>query len=74
MEILRFVRCESFPEEMRMLGCICDEEASCDPQVQAAVLWVISPTDTPPIARRMTAADARLVQQRYTPADRAHRG
>src|SRR5512140_740236 len=65
MEILRFVRCESFPEGVRMLGCICDEGAAGASQ-GGAVLWVVYPTDTPPIARRMTAMEARLVQQRYT--------
>ena len=41
-----------------MLGCIADEGH--------AVIWVVYPTDAPPIARQMTAADARIVQQRYT--------
>ena len=64
MEILRFVRCESFPEGVRMLGCICDEGAASDSQGEA-VLWVIYPTDAPPLVRRMNAMEARLVQQRY---------
>jgi hypothetical protein len=58
MEILHFVRCESFPEGVRMLGCIADEGH--------AVIWLVYPTSAPPIARRMTAMEARLVQQRYT--------
>ena len=65
MEILRFVRCESFPEGVRMFGCICDEGAAGNPQDEA-VLWAVHPMDTPPIVRRMNAMEARLVQQRYT--------
>ena len=64
MEILRFVRCESFPEGVRMFGCICDEGTVSDSQGEA-VLWVVYPTDAPPIVRRMNAMEARLVQQRY---------
>ena len=57
MEILHFVRCESFPEGVRLFGCIVDEGH--------AVICVVYPTNAPPIARRMTAMEARLVQQRY---------
>lgn len=64
MEILRFVRCESFPEGARILGCICDEGAASDSQCEA-VVWVVYPTGAPPIVRRMNAMEARLVQQRY---------
>jgi hypothetical protein len=61
MEILRFVRCESFPEGVRLVGCIGDEG---NPQGQA-VIWEVPETNAQPVARVMTAAEARLVQQRY---------
>ena len=64
MELLRFVRCKSFPEGVRMFGCICDEGAAGDSQGEA-VLWVVFSTDAPPIVRRMNAMEARLVQRRY---------
>jgi hypothetical protein len=57
MEVLRFVRCESFPEAVRILGCIGDDGK--------AILWIVPSTSAPPIARQMTSAEARLVQQRY---------
>lgn len=62
MEILRFVRCESFPEGVCLVGCIGDES---NPQGQA-VIWEIPATNAQPVAKVMTAAEARLVQQRYT--------
>lgn len=61
MEILRFVGCESFPEGVRLVGCIGGES---DPQDQA-VIWEVPATNAQPVARVMTAAEARLVQQRY---------
>jgi hypothetical protein len=64
MEILRFVWCEAFPEGVRMIGCICDDGDAGVPQGHA-VICVVSPADAPPIARRMTAMEARL-EQRYT--------
>lgn len=64
MEVLRFERCDSFPEGVLMFGCIGDEGASEDPQGHA-VLWVVYSTSQPPTVMRMTATEARLVQQRY---------
>ena len=61
MEILRFVRCESFPEGVRLVGCIGDEGNLQD----QAVIWEVPETNAQPVARVMTAAEARLVQQRY---------
>ena len=61
MEILRFVRCDSFPEGVRLVGCIGDEK---NPPGQA-VIWEIPATDAEPVARVMTGAEARLVQRRY---------
>src|SRR5215831_14898889 len=59
MEILRFVGCDSFPEGVRLVGCIGDEG---NPH---AVIWEVPATNAQPVARVMTAAEARLVQQRY---------
>ena len=64
MEVLRFVRCGSFPEGVLMFGCIGDEGASGDPRGHA-VLWVVYSTTQSPMVMRMTATEARLVQQRY---------
>ena len=65
MEILRFVRCDSFPEGARLVGCIREEIVDeKNPQGQA-VIWEIPATDAEPVARVMTAAEARLVQRRY---------
>jgi len=64
MEVLRFERCDSFPEGVLMFGCIGDERASEDPQGHA-VLWVVYSTSQPPTVMRMTVTEARLVQQRY---------
>jgi hypothetical protein len=61
MEILHFVRFESFPEAVRLVGCIVDEG---NPQGQA-VIWEVPATDAEPIARVMTTAEARLVHRRY---------
>ncbi len=61
MEILRFARCDSLPEGVRLVGCIGDEK---NPQSQA-VIWEIPATDAEPVVRVMTAAEARLVQRRY---------
>ena len=61
MEILRFVRCESFPEGVRLVGCIGDES---NPQ-GLAVIWEVPETNAQPVARVMTAAEACLVQHRY---------
>ena len=65
MEILRFVRCESFPEGVHMVGCIGEEGE--------AIIWVIPSTDAPTIAMRVTAAETLLVQQRYTRRQRTNR-
>ena len=63
MEVLRFVRGDSFPEGVLIFGCI-EEEASDDPQGHA-VLWVVYSTSQSPVVMRMTATEARLVQRRY---------
>ena len=70
MEILRFVRCDSFPEAMCLVGCIVDE---VDPKTSSApsnhqgqaVIWEVPATNAEPIARILTAAEARQVQRRY---------
>ena len=66
MELLRFIRCESFPEGVRLIGCIGDEGApETSSQQNQAVIWEVSATDAEPIARVMSAEEARLVQRRY---------